>query len=79
MYDKNVFMQLYFSIFLQMKWSHFRENVRYHAYVPENMLKGSRMGHSVKASLWYDSLLINTRFRFLYLKMSNCEAHLMLH
>ena len=29
MYDKNVFMQLGFSIFLQMKWSHFHENVRY--------------------------------------------------
>ena len=28
-------------------------------------LKASRMGHSVKASLWCDSLLINTRFRFI--------------
>ena len=28
--------------------------------------KGSRMGHSVKASLWYVTLLINTRFRFFF-------------
>ena len=28
MYDKNVFMQLFFFNFLQMKWSHFCENVR---------------------------------------------------
>ena len=35
-------------------------------------LKASRMGHSVKASLWCDSLLINNRFRFPYFRMSNC-------
>ena len=28
------------------------------------------MGHSVKASLWCYSLLIKTRFRFLYFRMS---------
>ena len=34
--------------------------------------KGSRTGHSVKVSLWYASLLTNTRFRFLYFRISNC-------
>ena len=43
------------------------------------MFKGSRTGHSVKVSLWYASLLTNTRFRFLYFRISNCKAHLMLH
>ena len=28
--------------------------------------KGCRMGRSDKVSLWYVSLLINTRFRFLF-------------
>ena len=32
-------------------------------------LKGSRTGHSVKVSLWYASLLTNTRFRFLYFRI----------
>ena len=36
------------------------------------MFKGSRMGHSVKVSLWCVTLLINTRFRFFYLRISNC-------
>ena len=40
-----------------------------------NPLKASRMGHSVKASIWCDSLLISTRFRFLYFRISNCKAH----
>ena len=35
-------------------------------------LTGSRMGHSVKASLWYVSLSINTRFCFFYFRISNC-------
>ena len=35
-------------------------------------LKGCRMGRSDKVSLWYVSLLINTRFRFLYFRISNC-------
>ena len=36
------------------------------------------MGHfallrpGVKVSLWYASLLTNTRFRFLYFRISNC-------
>ena len=34
-------------------------------------LKAGRMGHSVKASLWCDSVLISTRFRLLYFRMSN--------
>ena len=33
--------------------------------------KGSRTGHSVKVSLWYASLLTNTRVRFLYFRISN--------
>ena len=42
--------------------------------------KGSRMGHSVKVSLWCVTLLINIRFRFFfYFRISNCLAHLMLH
>ena len=31
-------------------------------------IKGCRMGRSGKVSLWYVSLLINTRFRFLILE-----------
>ena len=31
-------------------------------------IKGSRMGHSVKVSLWCVTLLINTRFRFFILE-----------
>ena len=31
-------------------------------------IKGGRMGHSDKVSLWYVSLLINTRFRFFILE-----------
>ena len=40
-----------------------------------------RMGHSVKASLWYDcdSLSINTRFRFLYFRIINCKSNMRLH
>ena len=30
-------------------------------------IKGSRIGHSVKVSLWCVTLLINTRFRFFFL------------
>ena len=33
--------------------------------------KGSRTGHFDKVSLWYASLLTNTRFRFLYFRISN--------
>ena len=33
--------------------------------------KASRMGHSVKAFLWCDSLVIITRFSFFYFRMSN--------
>ena len=36
-----------------------------------NNFKGSRTGHSVKVSLWYASLLTNTRFDFLYFRISN--------
>ena len=32
-------------------------------------VKGSRTGHFVKVSLWYASLLTNTRFRFLYFRI----------
>ena len=35
-------------------------------------LKGSLTGHFVKVSLWYAFLLTNTRFRFLYVRISNC-------
>ena len=45
----------------------------------ERYLKGSRMGQSFKVSLWYASLLTNTRFCLLYSRISNCQAHLMLH
>ena len=34
--------------------------------MPLYSLKGSRMCHSVKVSLWCVTLLINTRFRFLF-------------
>ena len=45
-----------------------------------NDFKGSRTGHSDKVSLWYASLLTNTRFRYLYKnRISSCQAHLMLH
>ena len=36
------------------------------------IIKGSRTGHFVKVSLWHASLLTNTRFRFLYFRVSNC-------
>ena len=36
--------------------------------VANKNIKGCRMGHSDKVSLWYVSLLINTRFRFFILK-----------
>ena len=36
------------------------------------VLKGSRMGRSDKVSLWYVALLFNTRFRFLYFRISDC-------
>ena len=36
------------------------------------MIKDSRTGHSAKVSLWYVSLLTNTRFRFAYFRISNC-------
>ena len=38
----------------------------------DGKFRASRMGYSVKASLWCDSLLINTRFCFLYFRISNC-------
>ena len=37
------------------------------------------MGQCAMVSLWFESLLTNTRFRVLYFRMNNCEAHLMLH
>ena len=36
------------------------------------VIKGSRMGHSVKVSLWCVTLSINTRFRFFNFRISNC-------
>ena len=48
-------------------------------FIYEVSLKGCRMDRSDKVSLWYVSLLINTRFRFFYFIISNCLAHLMLH
>ena len=42
-------------------------------YFVTDTLKGSRMGRSDKVSLWCVSLLINTRFRFLYFRISNCK------
>ena len=35
-------------------------------------LKGCRLGRSDKVSLWCVTLLINTRFRFIYFRISNC-------
>ena len=49
----------------------FAEKHYYHD--KKRLLKGSRMGRSDKVSLWCASLLINTRFRFLYLRISNCK------
>ena len=39
---------------------------------PPMDMKGSRKGHFVKVSLWYASLLTNTKFCFLYFRISNC-------
>ena len=39
---------------------------------PKKALKGCRMGRSDKVSLLYVTLLINTRFRFFYFRISNC-------
>ena len=41
--------------------------------------KGGQMGHYDMVSLWYASLLTNTRFRFLFFRMNNCLLYLMLH
>ena len=35
------------------------------SYDAKTLFKGSRKGHSVKVSLWYASLLNETRFRFI--------------
>ena len=37
------------------------------------------MGHFVMVSVWSTSLSTNARFRFLYFRMNNCLAHMMLH
>ena len=37
-----------------------------------HFVKGSRTGHFVMVSLWYASLLTNTRFHFLYFRLSSC-------
>ena len=37
-----------------------------------NFFKGCRMDRPDKVSLWYVALLINTRFRFFILELSNC-------
>ena len=42
-------------------------------------IKGRQMGQYVMVSLWCESLLTNTRFRFLYFRMNTCYTHLMLH
>ena len=45
-----------------------------------DMLKGSRTGHFVKVSLWYASLLTNTKFRFLYFnRLENAVRKLLIH
>ena len=41
-------------------------------FVCSTTFKGSRRSHSVKVSLWYASLLTNTRFRFLNFRISDC-------
>ena len=42
-------------------------------------IKGGQMGHYDMVSLWYASLLTNTRFRFLSLERTIVLLHLMLH
>ena len=37
-----------------------------------NVFKGCRMGRSDQVSLWCVSLLISTRFRFFYFRISSC-------
>ena len=46
---------------------------------PDSMVKGRQMGHCVMISPWCEPLLTNTIFRFVYFRMNNCKAHLMLH
>ena len=41
--------------------------------------KDRQMGHYVLVSLWCESLSINTILRFVYLRMNNQYAQLMLH
>ena len=36
------------------------------------LFKGTPIGHSAKVSLWCVTLLINTRFRYFYSRISNC-------
>ena len=54
-------------------------NSRLHSTSRSKLLKGSRTCHSVKVSFWYASVLTITRFRLLNFRISNCQAHLMLH
>ena len=39
---------------------------------PMTVLKARQMGYYVMVSLWFESLLTDTRFRFLYFRVNNC-------
>ena len=43
------------------------------------MFKFRQMGHYVMVSFLCESLLNNTKFRFLYFSKNNCKAHLTLN
>ena len=73
------------SMFNELRWERLSHRNQYfkalmmyqylHNLAPQYLtrkLKGSRMCRSVKVSLWYVSLLINTRFRFSNYRISNC-------
>ena len=69
-YIKMIFMESAFSLCLSRFTS--KPKIQYFHFIKPISLKGSRTGHFVKVSIWYASLLTNSRFRFLYFRISNC-------
>ena len=49
-------------------WDIFIRNTTYFIVIQLGSFKGGRMGRSDKVSLWYVSLLINTRFHIFILE-----------
>ena len=62
--------QTHFKLFLcYLQSSGQNRKLRMSSVGDVSTVKGSRTRHFVKVSLWYASLLTNTRFRFLYFRI----------